>query len=376
MTSDQDRQAGFSLLEAVLAISIAITVIGAVFTVLGPSRGIVEAQPEFADMQQRLRVGVDILLGDLMMAGAGAYAGTHTGSLVGQFAPILPFRRGSSAAYDDGPGVFRADAVTIAYVPSTSSQTILRGPMTDVTSVEVDSESGCPVNDPPCGFKPGTSAIVYDGTGAFDAFSVTNSDAGGTLTLQPMQQGSLATTYAAGAKIVEVVRHAYFLDGRSQQLMRYDGLAAAAARTRQRCRAGFPLLRGPRATRVPESGPGSIGLVRARASRTRCHTQPVAAGRELHVARQQRSAGAASCLPGRRRARAGPVDALAVDRRPMVSRRCQRQPVRRGFVSRSQDRRQDPASDRQRPAASLAREWARRTVRESRHGDERCPHGS
>jgi hypothetical protein len=229
MTSDQDRQEGFSLLEAVLAISIAITVIGAVFTVLGPSRGIVEAQPEFTDMQQRLRVGVDILLGDLMMAGAGAYAGTHTGSLVEQFAPILPFRRGSSAAYDDGPGVFRGDAVTIAYVPSTSSQTILRSPMTDVTSVEVDSESGCPVNDPPCGFKPGTSAIVYDGTGAFDAFSVTSADAGGTLTVQPLQQGSLATAYAAGAKIVEVVRHAYFLDGPSQQLMRYDGLAAAAA---------------------------------------------------------------------------------------------------------------------------------------------------
>jgi hypothetical protein len=228
-TSSQQDQAGFSLLEAVLAISIAITVTGAVFTVLGPSRGIVEAQPEFADMQQRLRVGVDTLLRDLMMAGAGAYAGTNTGSLVGQFAPILPFRRGSSAAYDDGPGVFRADAVTIAYVPSTSLQTILRALMTEVTSVEIDSESGCPVNTPPCGFKPGTSAIVYDGTGAFDAFSVTSADASGMLTLQPMQQGSLARTYAAGTKIVEVVRHTYFLDGASQQLMRYDGLAAAAA---------------------------------------------------------------------------------------------------------------------------------------------------
>jgi hypothetical protein len=189
----------------------------------------VAAQPEFADMQQRLRVGVDTLLGDLVMAGAGAYAGTKTGSLTGQFAPILPFRLGLSAAYDDGPGVFRADAVTIAYVPSTSSQTILRRPMTDVTAVEIDSESGCPVNDPPCGFKPGTSAIVYDGSGAFDAFSVTNADTSGMLALQHMRQGGLTRTYAAGAKIVEVVRHAYFLDSASLQLMRYDGLAAAAA---------------------------------------------------------------------------------------------------------------------------------------------------
>jgi hypothetical protein len=229
MRPNQRRQAGFSLLEAVLAISIAITVTGGVFAVLGPSRGIVEAQPEFADMQQRLRVGVDTLLRDLVMAGAGVYTGTSTGSLVGKFAPILPFRRGSSAAYDDGPGAFRPDAVTIAYVPSTSSQTILRGPMTDVTSTEIDSESGCPVNDPPCGFKPGTTAIVFDGTGAFDAFSVTNADAGGTLTLQHMQQGPLAATYVAGMKIVEVVRHSYFFDGARQQLMRYDGLASATA---------------------------------------------------------------------------------------------------------------------------------------------------
>src|SRR5436190_15263703 len=114
MTSHQPHQSGFSLLETILALSIAITVIGGVFTILGPSRGIVEAQPEFADMQQRLRVGVDTLVRDFVMAGAGAYSGADTGSLVGQFAPILPFRRGWSAAYDDGPGVFRADAVTIA----------------------------------------------------------------------------------------------------------------------------------------------------------------------------------------------------------------------------------------------------------------------
>jgi hypothetical protein len=229
MRLSRRHQAGFSLLEAVLAISITITVTAAVFTVLAPSRGILEAQPEFADMQQRLRVGVDTLLGDLAMAGAGAYTGANTGSLVRQFAPILPFRRGLSAAYDDGPGVFRADAVTIAYVPSTSAQAILRGPMTGATSVEIDSEPGCPVNDPACGFKPGTSAIVYDGTGAFDAFLVAGVDVGGTLTLQHMLQGGLARPYTAGTKIVEVVRHTYFLDGASLQLMRYDGLSSAVA---------------------------------------------------------------------------------------------------------------------------------------------------
>lgn len=227
MTMNQRYQAGFSLLEALIATSITIVVTAGVFAVLGSSRGIGETQPEFADLQQRLRVGVDTLLGDLVMAGAGAYSGSTTGSLVGHFAPIVPFRRGSSAAYDDGPGVFRTDAVTIVYVPSTASQTTIRAPMTDATSVDVESESGCPVDDPPCGFKPGTSIIVYDGTGAFDAFSVVGADPSGTLALQHMLPGWLAKTYAVGTKVVEVVRHAYFLDPSSEQLMRYDGLSSA-----------------------------------------------------------------------------------------------------------------------------------------------------
>ena len=229
MTLNQRHQSGFSLLEALIAISITITVTAGVFAVLSPSRSIGETQPEFADMQQRLRVGVDTLLRDLVMAGAGAYTGSTTGGLVGHFAPIMPFRRGSSAAYDDGPGVFRADAATVVYVPSTASQTTVRAPMTDATSVDIGSDSGCPVGDPPCGFKPGTSVIVYDGTGAFDAFSVIGADAGGTLALWPMQPPGLLRVYATGAKVVEVVRHAYFLDPSSQQLMRYDGLSSAAS---------------------------------------------------------------------------------------------------------------------------------------------------
>ncbi len=180
-------------------------------------------------MQQRLRVGVDTIRRDLMTAGAGAYSGSATGSLVGQFAPILPFRRGSSAAYDDGPGVFRADAVTIVYVPSTASQTTIRAPMTDASSVNISSESGCPVEDPPCGFKAGAAPVVYDGTGAFDMFAVTSADVAGTLVFEHLQPGGLASSYAAGSTIAEVVRRTYFLDTATLQLTRYDGAASAIA---------------------------------------------------------------------------------------------------------------------------------------------------
>ena len=222
------RQAGFSLVELLVATTVTVTVMAGVFAVVGPSQGIAETQPEFADIEQRLRVGVDTLRHDLLMAGAGVYSGAGGGSLAGYFAPILPFRRGASAAYDDVAGVFRTNAVTIVYVPSTASQTTLRAPMFDPSRVEINADSGCPLNDPPCGFDPGATAAVFDGTGAFDLFDVTGVDASGALALQPMQRGGLAAPYAAGSRIAAVVRHTYFLDAGNRQLLRYDGLASAS----------------------------------------------------------------------------------------------------------------------------------------------------
>ena len=80
-----------------------------------------------------------------------------------------------------------------------------------------------------CGFKPGTRAIVYDETGAFDTFYVTGVDAAGTLSLRHLQLGHLSKAYALGSKIAEVVQRTYFIDAADTQLMVYDGLGAADA---------------------------------------------------------------------------------------------------------------------------------------------------
>src|ERR1700693_4630111 len=90
---------------------------------------------------------IEALISTLIMgtvkAGAGAYSGTQAGSLIGYFAPILPFRQGRMAAYDDGTGVFRNNALTILYVPSTAAQTTIRDGMTSASStITVNAESG------------------------------------------------------------------------------------------------------------------------------------------------------------------------------------------------------------------------------------------
>jgi hypothetical protein len=223
----RSAQAGFSLLEALVAMAITAAVTSGLFAVLAASRGLADVQPESADMQQRLRAGVDLLAHDLRMAGAGAYLGKRTGPLIGSFAPVLPFRRGLSEAYDDGPGVFSNTAITMVYVPLTAAQTTIRAPLFDPAVAQINIDAGCPANDPVCGFREGSTVAIYDGTGAFDLFSVTGTDPSGSLVLQLMQQGGLATTYAAGSKIVEVTRHSYFFDRTGLQLMRYDGLSAS-----------------------------------------------------------------------------------------------------------------------------------------------------
>src|SRR3954471_781029 len=122
------REHGFSLLEVLVAMTVMLTVTGAVFSLMNPAQGSFAVEPEVSDMQQRLRIGADTLYKDLVMAGGGAYQGKSTGSLGYYFAPIMPFRSGSTA--DDPVGTFKTDTITIIYVPPTVAQTSLasKGP--------------------------------------------------------------------------------------------------------------------------------------------------------------------------------------------------------------------------------------------------------
>ena len=85
---------GFTIMEMLIATGIMMTVTGAVFTLMNPTQGTYKAQPEVSDMQQRMRVGADMLTKDLIMAGAGTYMGTSAGALYNYFSPIMPCRVG------------------------------------------------------------------------------------------------------------------------------------------------------------------------------------------------------------------------------------------------------------------------------------------
>jgi hypothetical protein len=240
MKRENRLESGFTLLEVLLATAIAMSVVAAVVALLNPARGVFRTEPETAELQQRLRTGVETLSHDLVNAGAGAYIGEGAGTLLKQFAPILPFRRGRDADIDDGAGVFRNDAITILYVAPTAIQASLKADMASPSSgIVIDAGPGCPrddrsgVLDPLCGVTADvTKAALFDGTGAVDAIAVTSADeATASIGFQHPLQPLLSKAYLGKSshhvtRIVEISSHVYYLNASTRQLMHSDGFAA------------------------------------------------------------------------------------------------------------------------------------------------------
>ncbi|MEO6212117.1 MAG: prepilin-type N-terminal cleavage/methylation domain-containing protein [Vicinamibacterales bacterium] len=216
-------QSGYTLIELLISTAIMVTVTGAIFSLMNPAQGSAQTQPEVADMQQRLRVGQETLFKELVMSGAGPYQGATTGSLVSFFAPIIPRRTGRlNPDPTQGAASFRPNAITLAYIPNSYSQSTIRQAMPPQSvELKVTDQPNCPRRDPLCGFVTGMSVIIFDNTGHFDTFTITNTQSDAAH-LQHRGQ-NLSHTYVVGASVTQIVSHTYYLDTVTNQLMRYDG---------------------------------------------------------------------------------------------------------------------------------------------------------
>ena len=234
---------GFSLIEMVTAMGLMMVVVASVFSVMNPAQGSFSTEPEVADMQQRLRVAQDTLYKDLVMAGAGAYLGGQTGSLMYFFPSLLPFRQG---AIGDAPaGSFArsspslpadtTDTITVIYVPTTTAQTTLAHDVVGGGLMSVNAESDCPKNPDGtpqnlCGFKPQMTVLIFDQTGNYDTFTIASvNDATANITVN-RPGDAVTTTYRGGppgtvgiAKVTQAVIRTYFRKPDTNQLVYYDG---------------------------------------------------------------------------------------------------------------------------------------------------------
>jgi hypothetical protein len=222
MTSPaRSGESGYSLIELIVSTAIMITVTGAIFSLMNPAQGSAQTQPEVADMQQRMRVGNETLFKELVMAGAGPYQGSVTGSLVRYFAPVLPRRIGR--VDPDLPTVFKDDTITLSYIPNSYSQTTISASMPNVSAeLKVTDQSNCPADAGNlCGFVEGMDVIIFDASGNFDLFTITEVQ-DEAAHLQHRGQ-DMSKAYDAGASVTQIVSNTFYLNRNTNQLMRYNG---------------------------------------------------------------------------------------------------------------------------------------------------------
>ena len=219
-------QAGYSLVELLVSMGIMVTVTGAIFALIDPGNAASQTQPEVQDMHQRMRVATDTLFKDLVMAGAGPYQGPVTGSLMGFFAPVLPRCWGNACPTAAGGTTYTsasASTISLVYIPNTYSQTTISQPMPpNSMELKVNPQPNCPADtNQLCGFKQGQEVIIFDNSGNFDTFTITEVQ----LAAGHLQHNgdNLNYSYATGASITQVESHTYYRDPTTNQLMHYDG---------------------------------------------------------------------------------------------------------------------------------------------------------
>lgn len=214
---------GVSLVEALVATTLMLVVMGALFALVASDVRTSQVQPGFMDMQQRGRVAAGALFRDLAGAASGPDAGPFAGTLVQFVAAVVPRRIGVGG---DAFAVVRSDAVTILLVEPGARHTTLRDTLGPGTRLIPDGAPTCPLGQPACGFQVDTTLLVVDASGDFDLFVVLAVDPAGA-SVRPLQD-DFVKQYAAGAFVGEARVLTYYLDAANGQLRYGDSDATDA----------------------------------------------------------------------------------------------------------------------------------------------------
>jgi prepilin-type N-terminal cleavage/methylation domain-containing protein len=218
---------GFTLVELLVAMAITLVVAAATLSLIGPAHEAFQVQPETADLHQRIRVGIDALQRDLLMAGAGMYAAGDAGPLEQALAPVMPYRAFGSSSDAARRVYFRPDAISLLFVPATASQTTLSMAMAaGGLGISIDNPATCPAATATqaCGLTRGDQVLVFDRAGEWEVFTVDRIDVGDAVTLKGQAPTRI---FAEGSNVVEAVAVSYALKADpatlAYQLVRADG---------------------------------------------------------------------------------------------------------------------------------------------------------
>jgi hypothetical protein len=207
-----------------IACALTLVAFALVFVTVDPSDSAFAAEAERADQQQRLRSAIESVSRDLRAAGRAASTGVLSGRAFDFWAPILPLRSGRRSP--DPPGAFHPDVITIITASRGAAETTLAAALPAASAVAlVNIDSGCSPSSTACGFHVDDDVVVYDGTGAYDMYTVADVQPA-QLTLEHNTPDG-AYVYPAGSKIAAATSRTLYLESDaasgSYRLMRYEG---------------------------------------------------------------------------------------------------------------------------------------------------------
>jgi len=252
---------GFTLIEVVIASAILASAFVVLLTIVSDGQRIARAQPEAADLRQRVRVAADMLQRDLLMAGAGTVHGATAGPLSNLIPAVLPMRTGARRA--DPELSFFDDRITILYMEAGAAAAPLALDMAAPgVDVPVDPAApGCPSSGI-CGFEPGTRALIVrtENVGdGFDTFSVSGLSAGLTHGAPDLP---LSQAYPrADTEVRPIRQRVYYLDTATHRLMMYDGYQTDVALAENIVALRFEYFADPWPASVPRPPAGLANCV-------------------------------------------------------------------------------------------------------------------
>lgn len=183
-------QSGFSLVELVVALAICSIIAAMVGAMMPAARAAFEQTPTALELQQRGRTAIDALTQAVRSAG-----------IIDMVPPLI-----LSVPDPSGERFTRLRAIA---KPLHAAEGTLDADQQGAFGNLVLSELSCPAVPDVCGFRPGTSAVIADGAGRFDLFTVTATNS----SLNSVSSSvSFAAPYPAGSVVVEVDALTFRLD--------------------------------------------------------------------------------------------------------------------------------------------------------------------
>jgi len=193
------REGGFTIIELLVAMTITLLIAGVLAGVARPARAVFDRVPAELDLLQRGRTAIDALSQALRSAGKNVAAT----ELLGSFSDLLPT---VSVSKPDESGAFTELTVIVPVVDA--AQGILSVDQPGSAAPLTLAADHCPNVKDVCGFTPGMIAVIADGTGQFDIFSIAAPNAAAR---QVSPAGALSRPYPGGSVIVEVNQFTFSL---------------------------------------------------------------------------------------------------------------------------------------------------------------------